>query len=40
VKRYIMIGAVLLIALLVFRKCVTSSATSSSAPAAQRGVVR
>jgi hypothetical protein len=38
VKRYIVIGAVLLIALLAFRKCVMSSGTSSTAPAAQRGV--
>jgi hypothetical protein len=40
VKRYVVIGVVLLISLLAFRKCVTSSATESSSPAAHRGVVR
>jgi hypothetical protein len=39
VKRYIMIGALLLVGLLAFRHCITAPAASTGGPTPQRGVV-
>jgi hypothetical protein len=39
VKRYLVIGAVLLVGLLTFRHCITAPASGGSGPAPKRGVV-